>query len=164
MLQTVDKFYIKDPQVLDITVEDPSYDFLRLRDYVDALACINLSAFSQENLLNGFSGEMVKEAQEKLKINKIQCRRVYEILRLRVTDLSNAEDYKSYRLEVKKRLNVPFQKEKADMEKLKLILKPEELSATVNMQTPQERMQHLEQLYQELESHYRKTIERIAAS
>ncbi|PFX27487.1 Histone acetyltransferase type B catalytic subunit [Stylophora pistillata] len=164
MLQTVDKLYIKDPQVLDITVEDPSYDFLRLRDYVDALACINLSAFSQENLLNGFSGEMVKEAQEKLKINKIQCRRVYEILRLRVTDLSNAEDYKSYRLEVKKRLNVPFQKEKADMEKLKLILKPEELSATVNMQTPQERMQHLEQLYQELESHYRKTIERIAAS
>ncbi|CAH3154645.1 unnamed protein product [Pocillopora meandrina] len=164
MLQTVDRFYIKDPQVLDITVEDPSFDFLRLRDYVDALACINLSAFSQENLRNGFSGEMVKEAREKLKINKIQCRRVYEILRLRVTDLSNAEDYKSYRLEVKKRLNVPFQKEKADMEKLKLILKPEELSATVNMQTPQERMQHLEQLYQELESHYKKTLERIAAS
>lgn len=54
------------------TVEDPSYDFLRLRDYVDALACINLSAFSQENLLNGFSGEMVKEAQEKLKINKVR--------------------------------------------------------------------------------------------
>ena len=44
-----------------------------------------------------------------LSLFQIQCRRVYEILRLRVTDLSNAEDYKSYRLEVKKRLNVPFQ-------------------------------------------------------
>ena len=40
---------------------------------------------------------------------QIQCRRVYEILRLRVTDLSNAEEYKAYRLEVKKRLNIPFQ-------------------------------------------------------
>ena len=57
-----------------------------------------------------------------------------------------------------------FQKEKADLEKLKLILKPEEMSATVNLQTPHERMQHLEQVYQELEAHYKKTIERIAAT
>lgn len=38
------------------------------------------------------------------------------------------------------------------------------MSATVNLQTPHERMQHLEQVYQELEAHYRKTIERIAAT
>ena len=57
-----------------------------------------------------------------------------------------------------------FQKEKADLEKLKLILKPEEMSATVNLQTPHERMQHLEQVYQELEAHYKKTNERIAAT
>jgi len=60
--------------------------------------------------------------------------------------------------------NFFFQKEKADLEKLKLILKPEEMSATVNLQTPHERMQHLEQVYQELEAHYKKTIERIAAT
>lgn len=164
MLQTVDRFYIEDPQVLDITVEEPSYDFIRLRDYVDALDCSKLSAFAPDNLRNGFSDKMVQQAREELKINKIQCRRVYEILRLRVTDLSNPEEYKSYRLEVKKRLNIPFQKEKADLEKLKLILKPEEMSATVNLQTPHERMQHLEQVYQELEAHYKKTIERIAAT
>lgn len=58
--------------IFSFTVEDPSFDFLRLRDYVDALACIYLSAFSQENLRNGFSGEMVKEAREKLKINKVR--------------------------------------------------------------------------------------------
>lgn len=58
--------------IFSFIVEDPSFDFLRLRDYVDALACINLSAFSQENLRNGFSGEMVKEAREKLKINKVR--------------------------------------------------------------------------------------------
>ena len=59
---------------------------------------------------------------------------------------------------------VLWQKEKADLEKLKLILKPEEMSATVNLQTPHEHMQHLDQLYQELETHYKKTIERIAAT
>ena len=55
-----------------------------------------------------------------------------------------------------------FQKEKADMEKLKRLLKPEELTAT--QQTQQERMQYLDQVYQELEAHYKKTIEKMAAS
>lgn len=57
---------------------------------------------------------------------------------------------------------IHFQKEKADMEKLKRLLKPEELTAT--QQTQQERMQYLDQVYQELEAHYRKTIEKMAAS
>ena len=61
-------------------------------------------------------------------------------------------------------LHIFSQKEKADLEKLKLILNPEEMSATVNLQTPHERMQHLEQLYQELEAHYKKTIDRIAVT
>lgn len=162
LLQTVDDFFIKDPQVLDITVEDPSYDFLRLRDYIDALGCSKLSSFAPENLCGGFNEKMVEQARKELKINKVQCRRVYEILRLRATDLSNAEEYRSYRLDVKNRLNVPFQKEKADLEKLKLLLKPEELTAT--QQSTHERIQHLDQLYQELESHYKKTIERMAAT
>jgi len=162
LLQTVDRFYIKDPQVLDMTVEEPSYDFVRLRDYIDALGCNKLSAFAPENLRSGFSDEMVDQARKELKINKIQCRKVYEILRLRVTDLSNAEEYKAYRLEVKNRLNIPFQKEKADMEKLKLLLKPEELTATV--QTSNERLQYLDKVYQELETHYKQTIEKMAAS
>lgn len=57
---------------------------------------------------------------------------------------------------------INFQKEKADMEKLKLLLKPEELTAT--LQSTHERMQHLDQVYQELESRYKKTIERMAAT
>lgn len=48
------------------------------------------------------------------------------------------------------------------MEKLKRLLKPEELTAT--QQTQQERMQYLDQVYQELEAHYKKTIEKMAAS
>jgi hypothetical protein len=38
-----------------------------------------------------------------------QARRVYEILRLRVTDVHNSEQYRRYRLDVKNRLNVPYQ-------------------------------------------------------
>ena len=52
-------------------VEDPSSDFVRLRDYIDALDCSKLSAFTPENLRSGFSDEMVKQAREELKINKV---------------------------------------------------------------------------------------------
>jgi len=38
-----------------------------------------------------------------------QARRVYEILRLRMTDIHNSEQYRRYRLDVKNRLNVPYQ-------------------------------------------------------
>lgn len=52
-------------------MEEPSYDFLRLRDYVDALDCLKLSAFAPEHLRNGFSDKMVQQAREELKINKV---------------------------------------------------------------------------------------------
>lgn len=38
-----------------------------------------------------------------------QARRVYEILRLRATDRSDPQQYRSYRLAVKNRLNAPHQ-------------------------------------------------------
>ena len=53
-------------------MEEPSADFLKLRDYVDALDCRNLSAFSPENLRSGFSDKMVQQAREELKINKVK--------------------------------------------------------------------------------------------
>ena len=37
-----------------------------------------------------------------------QCRRVYEILRLQVTDRSNSEQYYKFRVFVKNRLNGPY--------------------------------------------------------
>ena len=53
-------------------MEEPSSDFLKLRDYVDALDCRNLSAFSPENLRSGFSDKMVQQARDELKINKVK--------------------------------------------------------------------------------------------
>ena len=68
---------------------------------------------------------MVTEAREKHKITAVQVRKIYELLRLRATDISNAEEYKKYRLEVKRRLNIPFQKEKKSLQKLEKFLQPQ---------------------------------------
>ena len=79
--------------------------------------------------MQGFSSEMADEAQNKLKINKAsnvfdiltkhfllmvcnfqrQARRIYEILRFKATNLADAEEYRGYRLDVKRRLNIPYQ-------------------------------------------------------
>lgn len=56
-------------------VEDPSEEFVRLRDFVDAQNSKNLESFSKENLKKGFSSVMVEEAQRELKINKV-CRSI----------------------------------------------------------------------------------------
>lgn len=64
--QHVNKFF-----VICFSVEDPSYDFIRLRDYIDALGCSKLSAFAPENLRGGFSDKMVEQARKQLKINKV---------------------------------------------------------------------------------------------
>ncbi|XP_070535512.1 histone acetyltransferase type B catalytic subunit-like isoform X2 [Ptychodera flava] len=162
LLETIYIDYRQDLDVLDITVEDPSDDFIRLRDFVDCKACMHLSSFSPECLHQGFSDQMVQEAQEKLKINKKQTRRIYEILRLRVTDESNSEQFKQYRLDIKKRLNMPYQKEKSDLEKMRKVLKPEELAATMAGHSLQERHQNLEKMFQEQMEDYRKIVERLA--
>ncbi len=52
-------------------MEDPSEEFVRLRDFVDVKNCMKLEAFSKEKLRDGFSNAMVEEAQSQLKINKV---------------------------------------------------------------------------------------------
>jgi len=38
-----------------------------------------------------------------------QARRVYEMLRLRVTNQNDQKEMKEYRIDVKRRLNIPYQ-------------------------------------------------------
>ncbi|KAJ8036620.1 Histone acetyltransferase type B catalytic subunit [Holothuria leucospilota] len=160
-LRAINNNIQNDGQVLDITVEDPSEDFVRIRDFIDCQDCSSLPAFSKEKLKGGFSPEMEKEAQFKFKINKKQARRVYEILKWMGIDQGNAEEVRSYRLEVKKRLNIPFQKQKSDYEKLKRVLKPEELTATMEGTSLEERQKTLELWYNELMVDYEKVVKRL---
>lgn len=97
-------------------MEDPSEDFVRLRDFVDAKNCLKTvqTLGSLEALSGGFTDQMAKEANQKLKLCKRQARRVYEILRLHFVKKAGGlndknQAYKAFRVDVKKRLNVPFQ-------------------------------------------------------
>ncbi|XP_067138521.1 histone acetyltransferase type B catalytic subunit [Centruroides vittatus] len=164
LLQTIYNWYIQDALVFDITVEDPSDNFTRLRDFVDAKNCLKLTSYSQENLRKGFSEEMKLEAQEKLKLTKKQARRVYEILRLHITNTNNEEEYKAYRLEIKKRLNSPYQRQKSDLAKLQKTLNASEFNATLQCTSREQRIEQLEHQYRELEAEYRHILERLASS
>ncbi|KAK4323856.1 hypothetical protein Pmani_005495 [Petrolisthes manimaculis] len=163
MLKTIYMRYQDDPKVLDITVEDPSDNFARLRDYVDSKNCMKLDSFHSEKLNQGYSEAMVDEAKTKLKLNKRQIRRVYEILRLRATNLSDNEAYRKYRLDVKSRLNIQYKKEDRYMEKLKKMLRPEEYAATVSTTSQDQRVESLDRQYSQLEDHYLHILDRIFA-
>ena len=98
-----------------ILVEDPSEEFVRLRDFVDAQNCLRevKSMGSLEAVSKGFSEAMATEANQKLKLCKRQARRVYEILRLHYVRQAGGmteknQGYKDFRVDVKKRLNMPF--------------------------------------------------------
>nr|CAG4651841.1 EOG090X06NC [Triops cancriformis] len=164
LLEAIYRHFQSDPKVLDIAVEDPSEQFVRLRDFVDCKACLKLKSFQRENVRKGFSQDMVQEAQNKLKLNKKQTRRVFEILRFKATNTGDAEDYKQYRLLIKQRLNIPYQKEQNDIAKLRKALNTEELQAAMSMASKEVQIVELDKLYRELEENYRKIIERLATA
>lgn len=162
LLSTINNFYSKDPNVLDITVEDPSDDFIRLRDFINAKNCMNLESFKPEKLKNGWNEAMANQAQEQFKINKKQARKAYEILRLKNTNLHNDEEYKSFRIDVKQRLNAPFERQRIDQNKLLKsgLITAAELKATL---LPKDvRIEQLDNQYKQLEKEYKHIIERLA--
>ncbi|CAH1773589.1 unnamed protein product, partial [Owenia fusiformis] len=163
MLQTFYNGCYNRNDIRDITVEDPSENFQKMRDFVDAGNCMKLKEFQPERLLEGFSDDMEWAARHKLKINKRQARQVYEILRLKATDMNNPEQAKAYRIDIKKRLNIPFQKNGKDFNKISKTLSDDELSAT--LQIPKEqRLAYLENTYKEITDSYLKIIEKLAIS
>ncbi|GIY90632.1 histone acetyltransferase type B catalytic subunit [Caerostris darwini] len=161
LLENIFDWYIKNPEVLDITVEDPSDEFIRIRDFIDCKRCELLPTYSKELLQKGFNSDMAEEAKDKFKINKKQARRVYEILRLKNTNLNDKEEYRAYRLDVKNRLNIPFQREQLDLEKLQKNLTHDELKAAANPIPREQRMEQLDHMYVELEEKYKHIIERL---
>ncbi|KAF9813823.1 hypothetical protein SFRURICE_007978 [Spodoptera frugiperda] len=104
---------------------------------------------------------MAIQACNKFKINKKQARRIYEILRLKNTNTSDKTAYLNYRLEVKNRLNAPFQKKKLEMKKLQKVLKPEEYAATISATGLSETHSRLTNQYLTLEQEYRRVINRM---
>uniref|UniRef100_A0A069DTJ6 Histone acetyltransferase type B catalytic subunit n=1 Tax=Panstrongylus megistus TaxID=65343 RepID=A0A069DTJ6_9HEMI len=110
LLNSVYNYYITNRKVVDITVESPSQDFQRVRDFVDCKNCINLDAFSPSKLKQGFTEEIILQARDNFKINKKQARRIYEILRLKSTNIHNEDEYNAYLAEIKDRICRPNKK------------------------------------------------------
>lgn len=86
---------------------------------------------------------------------------MYEILRLRYTDISNEEEYRNYRLDVKKRLNIPYKREQHDQKRLEAALKNLSKQGNVPLPASEQRMQILEKDYRALEKEYKKVISRL---
>merc|ERR1712013_377063 len=81
LLDSVYSHYKGDTTVVDITVEDPSDNFVRLRDFVDAKNCLKLAAFSKDQVVQGFDDKMAQAAATELKICKKQARREEKVER-----------------------------------------------------------------------------------
>ena len=154
MLNTIYDWFKVQPEVRDITVEDPSTNFVCLRDYVDSKNCMSLPSFQKESLLKGWTEDMSKEAQTKLKLNKKQTRRVYEILKLKAVR-KQEELYHNYRLEVKNRLNAPFVKMNGKQESA---VNPQEQAVSTSKE---HRIEELKNLYAAVEEEYLTTISKL---
>ncbi|XP_013395370.1 histone acetyltransferase type B catalytic subunit [Lingula anatina] len=162
LIQTFYNDVVPRPEVLDVTVEDPSENFQKVRDFVDAKNCLKLDTFQPESLKEGFTDSMAKEAQMKLKLNKRQARRVYEILRLKAVDPKNAEEVRGYRLDIKRRLNKPFEKNGRDLEKLQRVLEEGEYTAAMNAITGEQKFKILQEQYEQQVEGYRSILDRLA--
>lgn len=160
LLQSIYDFYKKQPSTLDITAEDPDEEFISMRDLLDCKNCLQLNSFKNEKLREGWSDEMTKEAQEKLKLCPRQTRKVYEILKLRTVSKSDVEEYKKYRLEIKNRLNIPNRKQKKGVDRAtyryKNIVVPDELKQQENVIAAK-----LEDNYRLLEKQYQHVVSKL---
>lgn len=161
LYESICKRFLADPDVVSITVEDPSEECQYLRDYVDVSNCAKLSGWSKENLLQGFTPEIEQEVYRELKLCKKQARRVYEILRLGVTNMNDPKEYRKYRILIKNRLNAPHQKDVNYQKRLDKVLKPEEMKTFACLDTEQQRKDKLHSEYKELEKDYLRVLDRL---
>lgn len=164
LLETIYSHY-NNSSTVDITVEDPSENFQRMRDILNCKMCLQLESFSSNNLKKGWSKEMASEAQKKYKFSAKQTRRIYEILRLKFTDRTNADEYRDYRLFIKQRLNAPYHKQIYDIERLrkkKLITEANYATLMKANQVPREyRTKLLSTDYDKIEEEYKEIIEKL---
>lgn len=160
IIEALYSYYGPKSSVTDITVEEPSDIFQNMRSAVDAKLCQSLAAFAPEKLKQGLSKEMLEDAKAKYKINPKQCRVVYEILRLSVTNRANQEEYKNYRLEIKKRLSMYYAKQKRDLaraEKRGVNV----ASALAMLPSDEQRIEQLQVQYKAIEEMYLGIIKKI---
>ncbi|XP_062554253.1 histone acetyltransferase type B catalytic subunit [Armigeres subalbatus] len=157
---TVFKYFVSKENVADITYEQPTEVVQHIRSVADAKRCMTLPSFAKDKLLAGFSKTMLKDAKEKFKINPKQCRIIYEILRLGVTDTKNDVEYRKYRVEVKKRLNLNDSKNRREL--VRLQKKGVDVSGAFSiLPTLEDRIEQLHAAYKEVEKVYHQVLKKL---
>lgn len=79
---------------------------------------------------------------------------------------NNSNQYQQYRLEVKKRLNIPFQHEHNKLKKFEAVMNPQEfaeMKAAITLNDEQ-RLSNLDKSYKELEELYERVLNRLEVS
>eukprot|EP01083_Nonionella_stella_P022228 61495_1 len=103
----------RSPEYCQINVEDPSDGFQFLRDLKDMTACRESGFFQMPQgstsrslplYLKKLTDDYKEKVQKKLKLTDLQITRCYEAFKLGAINEKNENQYKNYRLEVKKRL------------------------------------------------------------
>ena len=90
---------------------------------------------------------------------------MYEILRLQATNVADAEEYRAYRIDVKKRLNIPFKRKQNEEMKIERALKNTGDKSTYTngngLPSDEQRKEILEKEYRILEEEYKMVIKRL---
>lgn len=95
----------KDRKAMEVTVEDPSLGFRLLRDVADLKRSYEAGILKAEERCPKAEEEAVVERLRKeLMLTAGQARRCLEVHQLKYIDLENDDEYKGYRLWVKRRL------------------------------------------------------------
>eukprot|EP01112_Ceratiomyxa_fruticulosa_P015311 TRINITY_DN4482_c0_g1_i1.p1 TRINITY_DN4482_c0_g1~~TRINITY_DN4482_c0_g1_i1.p1 ORF type:complete len:443 (+),score=116.17 TRINITY_DN4482_c0_g1_i1:112-1440(+) len=163
---------LKKINLFDMTVEDPSPDFQKLRDRVDMQNILKGDFFKDVSSLKDTS--KYAEIRLKLFLFKDQIRRCHEIYELMLLknkkDTPNYEaEYKEYRLKVKRRLLKKYmdtlnsvavetlnenEEGEGDEENEEAAAKPAEVD-------PELRKKQLQELFEELENEYLAVISKL---
>ena len=93
-------------------------------------------------------------------INAKQSRIVYEILRLRNTNVNNYAEYRAYRLDVKKRLNMSYYKQKRDLKKMEKASNFSNITQAM-LPTTEERLDQLIDEYAVIEEDYHRVLNKL---
>jgi len=80
---------------------------------------------------------------------------------LKATDRNNNQQYRAYRLDIKRRLNIPLQKNSRDFRKLQSALNATELSATMNSFSAEQRMELLDKQFNDCVLEYQLVLARL---
>lgn len=111
LLESVYRDAAVNSEIVDVTAEGPSPEFIQIRDYVTTKLCSSLSTFRDlGKLRQGLSPSMIAEALKVYKIPKLQSRRAYEIIRLANTNEHDPKSWDAFSAEIKQRFYTTFLK------------------------------------------------------